>query len=133
MKIHSIGFGCLVLSFCVLAVGCGGQRKVATGNVTGVVTFEGKPVEVGVINFESDEGTGAGAEAEIVDGDFSFKSIPVGNYKVTVMPQLVDPQPGMVRPPDPQDIPHKYRTPKSSDLTAKITAGENSVSFDLKK
>ncbi len=115
--------------------GCGESAKgPPTGRVTGTVTFQGKPVDEGRINFESDP-PGYGAAADVKQGNFAVDGdVVVGNYKVTVTaPPPKPPVPGQTATiADPKDIPAKYRLTKTSDLVAKVQAGSNKLTFDLK-
>ena len=125
-----------VAGLALVLAGCGGGGSSAkpSGDVSGEVTFEGKPVQAGVVNFES-AASGAAAQAPIKDGSFNFANpVPVGQYKVTIAPPPeAPPVPGETRPPvNPKDIPAKYRTPAKSDLKAEVAAGQNKVKFELK-
>lgn len=75
--------GCL---FLMAAAGCGGADGVA---VSGAVTFQGQPVEDGMIQFISNDAAGAGrsAGAPIVDGKYAIArngGPPPGSYRVEV-------------------------------------------------
>lgn len=62
----------LVLGLCALGFGCG-EGKRATVNVSGTVTFKGKPVPQGFINFMPDFSAGNKGEVKgfpIVDGAY---------------------------------------------------------------
>src|SRR5688572_29821884 len=75
----------ILLALAVLATGCGPGPGVA---VSGAVTYQGKPVEDGMIQFiPSAETQGPTAGAEIKDGKYSIpaQSGPVpGSYRVEV-------------------------------------------------
>jgi hypothetical protein len=109
------------------------------GEVSGKVTFERKPVGEGRVTFLNVR-TGAGDEALLdSDGSYSINSpLPVGEYKVTVMPLIVrrqvdgkGPVVGEEKPAP--DIPPKYRTIGSTDLTATVKEGANEHNFSLSR
>ena len=116
-------------------LGCGGgTTSKPTASVSGTVTANGQPVKAGMVNFESDP-PGSAAQGELKDGKFTLNgSVFLGKYKVTVgPPKLAPPVPGQTAPlPDTKDIPKKYETTKTSDLTAEVKAGSNTFTFDLK-
>ena len=72
--------GLLPFLILVMAVGCHGNKPVYA-NVKGTVTFNGKPIEKGLITFAV-EGKPP-ATSDIVDGKFSGQAM-VGSNKVTV-------------------------------------------------
>jgi hypothetical protein len=115
--------------------GCGdGKPSQPVGTVSGKVQFSGKPVETGVVNFESLK-TGAAAQATISDGEFEVPvPVPLGQYKVTVSPPPeAPPVPGKkVPPPRAADIPVRYQTQKTSNLSAEVKEGSNEFTFELK-
>jgi hypothetical protein len=116
----------------LLGAGCGsGDRPVA---VRGTVTFQGRPVAEGTVQF-NDATTGRGAEAELrPDGSYEAL-LPAGEYTVVILPPLrfVVSRGG---PPDPQfkkvrDIPVKYRSTATSGLTAAVRADKAVHDFDM--
>lgn len=132
MRHHVWFVGCILMMGLNLS-GCNeGGQQVPTSKVMGTVTFQGSPVEDGRINFESDP-PGYGAAGEIKQGAFEIKDVPLASYKVTVTPPLPAPPVPGEKPADtdPADIPAKYRTPTTSDLTAEIQAGDNALTFEL--
>lgn len=129
------GMFCLLL-LGVLLTGCQPKEELPiTGLVSGNVTFNGKPVAAGVISFENKQ-DGVGATAKIADGKFTFDGgVSAGHYQVTVSPPQAEPPPLNAPPQAPQqynDIPAKYRSSSTSDLTVDIVEGENKVDFALK-
>jgi hypothetical protein len=130
-------FAGLVLAACLGLAGCRGGPP--PGRVSGKVTFEGKAVREGRVTF-LDSGTGAGGEALLTpEGTFTLPNpLPVGEYKVTVMPLVVrqkddprGPEVGVEKPAP--DIPPKYRTIGSTLLKATVVEGPNEVPLDMKR
>lgn len=68
--------------FGLLVSGC--QPAIETARVSGTVTINGKPVELGVIGFEPTDPAAASASAEIRGGQFTIES-PVGNRRISIM------------------------------------------------
>ncbi len=116
-------------------IGCsGGGKELPSGSVSGTVTYQGKPVVEGRVDFESDP-PGYGAGATIKDGQFAIEGgVVLGKYKVAIIPPPPPPpQPGVApTDTDPADIPEKYRSLTTSDLTAEIKDGKNELKFELK-
>lgn len=133
----------------VLAAGCGGPAGPQRAAVKGTVAFDGSPVEQGTIAFLPAEGTnGPSAGAEIRDGEFMLTAEDgpvVGEHRVEIRASRADGKPvangitGVSAGPSAAStdakmvmyIPPKYNA--KSELKEKIGAGENSLSFDLKK
>lgn len=133
------------------AIGCGSESGPPTVPATGVVTYEGNPVEGAMVVFapensgsesvlaaqaETDAtgafvmqtyvGTGSGGSEQD-----SFKSgLVPGDYLVSITKLEVVQD--MRRRPK-HLLPEKYSVPKSSGLSAKVEeAGENRFVFELK-
>jgi len=129
-----------VVTLLVSLSGCGGGKPtVPRGKVSGKITVGGQPLTAGTVNFDLKAG-GYGAAAKLDDsGSYSIPDgIPVGTYTVYVSPPEEMPVgPGETRPSRPKaavEIPVKYRSAPTSDLTAEVKAGENApFSFDLPK
>jgi hypothetical protein len=108
------------------------------GEVRGKVTFKGKPVKEGTVEFLNLDQGGA-AEAPIgPEGIYEVKGgLPVGEYVVIVTPpyHLVDTDPGKTPPsmmPKPApDIPLKFRSQDTTSLKAPVKEGNNEFDFDL--
>lgn len=111
-------------------VGCsGGTSGPAPSMVAGSVTLAGKALSDGTVSFSS-PGTGNGAIAKLgAEGKFVVSGgVVPGDYRVTVTPPT--PTPDNPTPPA-SDIPEKYRSETTSDLTCKITGGSNTLKFEL--
>jgi hypothetical protein len=115
---------------------CGGGPPM--GEVSGKVTFEGRPVAEGRVSFMNTT-AGTGGEGQLKDGAYTLSApLPPGDYKVMVTPLTVRQQDGGKGPvvgvekPAP-DIPPKYRTIGSTDLKATVKGGPNELNFDMKR
>jgi len=125
----------VVLAMGLLLSGCGGSSAVE-----GTVTFKGQPIEKGGISFVAKNGGGSApltVGEDIANGKFSVASdrgLKPGTYKVEIYgstkaaaPASADPD--MQSPASSNAIPEKYNA--ASELTAELTSGNNTVSFDL--
>jgi hypothetical protein len=117
------------------AAGCGGKGGAS---IEGSVTLDNEPVDGGVILFFP-PGKADAARADIVNGKYTVeagKGPPPGKYRVEIVwykktgKQVVSKN----DPPHKEDetipmIPKKYN--EQSTLSAEITAGTNTVNFNL--
>ena len=130
------------LVVCLYALtGCGGTHP--TANVSGNVTFQGKPITFGLITFQSEvkDVPNSVRSGEIRNGKFSVQEIPVGNTKIAVSSTQVDPKPGpsptgaQVMEPPPVGpyiaIPQKYNLAATSGLTFEVKNGPQTKDFAL--
>jgi len=80
----------LLVPFVLVTGGCSGGKK--KGDVTGTVNLDGKPLGIGRLRFILPSGKAAEEKsAEIKDGEFSVKGVPVGeNIKVTIDTKTVE-------------------------------------------
>jgi len=127
----------LMRSMLLLLAGCGGTSldRGPTGNVSGVITYEGTPVQAGTIFFE-DVTKGLGGHAKILDeGRFSTaQELPQGRYAVFVSPPLPDdPTARNQNSVETLDIPERYRSFQKSGLIVDVIAGQNQLNIELKK
>jgi hypothetical protein len=82
-------FRFLSLSLSLIAVvliglaGCGGSGA----SVSGTVTYNGKPVESGHINFYPVDGQGSPVGGPIEGGKYTVKNVPPGKHRVNVTSQ----------------------------------------------
>lgn len=128
------------VTFIVLAVGlasCGKTTDTPQGHVTGNVSFKGQPVTEGMV-FLLSKATGRSASANLAgDGHFVIKEgVNVGKYTVSIIPPVIESNPGNGPEPPPKEypnIPKKYRSDTTSDLFVEVVAGENEFSWDLKE
>jgi hypothetical protein len=118
-----------------LAGGCTkpGRQMVA---VRGAVTFQGRPVTAGCVQF-NDPLTGSAPTADLkADGTYDLKLLE-GSYAVCVTPALVnksspDGLPNWVYAAA-DDIPAKYRDGARSGFTAAVSAEATSFDFAMTK
>ena len=121
------------------AIGCGGQ-----GNVSGKVTYDGKPLVWGTVQFEGSDGIVKHGNIQ-PDGTYTVNGVATGEAKAAVSsinPSSSDFQPIQregrpPRPPRPEvkgwfPIPEKYDTPFKSGLTYPIKRGNNEIDIELK-
>jgi hypothetical protein len=129
-----VGLGLLAL----VAVGCQGK-----GDVSGKVTYKGKPLVFGTVQFEGRDGMLRQGNIE-TDGSYTVSGVATGEAKVAVSsrnPKSSDFIPiqregGPKLPPRPDypgwfPIPDKYETPYKSGLTYTIKRGENKINIEL--
>jgi hypothetical protein len=119
-----------------LASGCGPRY----GNVSGKVTYQGKPVTGGTITFH-DSHNGVASDAIQPDGSYSVNRVAAGQVRITVVPPLDIPfrpmQEAGGRPtspgstPRPVPLPPKYADPAQSGLTCEVQAGNQEHDVNL--
>ncbi len=122
--------------------GCGGSSGPQRANAAGKVTFDGQPVEQGAISFAPmGNTTGPSSGGEIIDGHYSIARAVgpvVGTHRVEIQAMRRTGRQIESGPPAPpgtmvdeveQFIPAKYNS--QSELTAEISAGKNTVHFEL--
>jgi hypothetical protein len=89
------GFGRVAPSLLLLCLaGCGGPQ---VGSVTGTVTWNGKPIERGLITFSPN--AGAPHPAAIIAGKYETGEIPTGEYKIMVILSEVPGAPPVTKQP----------------------------------
>lgn len=118
--------------------GCGSGRS-GTAIVRGKVTFNGKPVPNGTVNFIPDTGPSASGEIQ-ADGSYTLTTYKPGDgavpgtHKVTVvaMQDQTTRLPEERSPLPPPIVPVKYTSLATTDLTANVEDKENTINFDLK-
>lgn len=145
----------LVLLAALLGAGCGGASK---GNVSGTVTYQGKPLPHGSVNFLSDQNEVL-VSAAINEGKYTAFKVPAGPAKLTVStpPQpkskarpLSKKGPNWRKKPAPSGaepieekappqkrtastilIPAKYTDPNQSGLTYTVQPGDQVHNIEL--
>jgi len=131
-----------VLVFAASICGCGGGSGEPRGAVSGNVTMDGQPVELGQITFTPTGKTGTVTGAEIKGGKYSIPKVDgpvVGGHKVSIRAsKKTGQQIPAIPPADPKTmidvmveyIPTKYNF--ETTLTTDIKAGDNKdVNFAL--
>lgn len=131
---------CLWLLLLAIAVvtGCGPSRP-ETAEVSGRVTFQGKPVPEGRILFWPPSGRPAMAEIKS-DGTYELTTFDaedgavIGTHRVTIKATRT-----VFRNNDPSKavvewlVPQNYENIDKSPLTAEVSPGKNTINFDLTK
>ncbi len=127
------GFLAVILTF---ALGCGGaDERPPLKSVEGQVVFNNQPVTEGTVTFE-DAQTGSAATAELdAEGRYEL-NVPDGTYQVTIAPPMVEVSSDPNSPPeqkfkDVANIPNKYRSAQSTDLSATVSEEKTSHDFNL--
>jgi hypothetical protein len=128
----------LAASFWVLA-GCSrGDRPVA--RVSGVVTYNGKPLTTGTVMFVPIE-SGPPAYGKIEpDGRYKLSTYSSGDgavigkhaVMITALEQLTPEEAANPLRSPKLLIPMKYNDTKTSGLTAEVTSDDNMIDFPLK-
>ena len=129
--------GFLSLTLSVLT-GCGGGEAKTdvgpTGTVSGTVTLKGSPLSKGRINFTNTKGAVGGSGALGEGGAYQLdEPLPVGEYDIFVSFEF---SPDALKDGGTAEllksIPKKYRSAKTSKLTASVKEGENKFDYSLK-
>jgi hypothetical protein len=120
----------------LFVTGCTGGNGPPTHTVKGTVTFQGTPVEEGLITFE-DATQGRAGTSELGNGGAYRMELPDGNYAVCVAPPtIITPDtansPGGEEYKAVANIPEKYWNFASSNLSAQVSKSSPSHDFDLK-
>jgi hypothetical protein len=123
--------------------GCsGGSGDLAV--VEGKVTYNGKPVPNGTVNFLPANGDKPSATGEIQpDGSYSLQTYlgsrpsegaVIGKHKVVVvaMQDMSNRLPEERSPLPPPIVPVKYTSPATSDLEVQVESKKNTIDLDLK-
>ncbi len=148
-------FGMIALCVVLLAIGCG-SKKLKTEEVTGTVTFEGKPLPNANVNFTPEEGSkgvpGFGSTDEngvyklqALQGEADAGTVP-GKYLVSIVATEMVPTGKKITSYDENGkeikveetkpktlIPVRYGDFGKSGLTATVEAGGGTFNFDLTK
>jgi hypothetical protein len=129
--------------FVVSSVGCSSENRVATGTVTGVVTYNGDPLQIGSLLFVP-VGGGPTAEANIgTDGSFEMGTYDdddgavLGEHQVMITAFTAPGGSGL--PEDVIDgdgapvsiLPDFYGDLEKSGLKVDVKSGENNIDFVL--
>jgi hypothetical protein len=141
-------------------LGCAKKRALNAGSVSGTITYKGNPVNGALLRFYPVPGPDPEVPAVAADQQGKFTAtIPPGEYKIAVQgspgpPKGVSEGGGMVpKGMDPAkaeemrkrlagiqgdmpaatiSFPNKYKSQNTTDLTAKIVKGDNTLNLELK-
>lgn len=133
MNKNVVWFVGLFLAFPLL-VGCPGGSGLDLEPVTGTVTFDGKPVEEGRVQFREVGGEQRSFSGLIENGAYAIETAP-GAMRVEVRASRLIPgkfdesNPGEKEPMGEMYIPEKYNS--RSELTADVPAGGSAIDFAL--
>jgi hypothetical protein len=128
----------LVGAFFLCVLGCGDSRdphgRLA---ITGIVQFQGQPLDGGSIRFDALENNGLSAGSLIRDGKYLIpreQGLPPGTYRVTISALEPTPTPTGApgenpAPPAKERIPAKYN--QDSQVKVEIKA-DQAAKFDFK-
>jgi hypothetical protein len=132
-----------VIVAAVFALAVGGCGSPLDSSVTGTITMDGKPLELGngtcTVSFYPEAG-GPAAQARVApDGTYALKTgstqgIRSGKYTVTVVATGPSPKPAPGSPPMPGPLltPTRYGTKQRSDLRFTIEPGTNRIDIPMK-
>ncbi|OWK40888.1 hypothetical protein [Fimbriiglobus ruber] len=115
--------------------GCGGP---GTGDVSGTVAYDGKPVDLGSITFIPADGNGPTTGGTITGGKYAVANVPTGAAKVRINGAKVTGKKKMYDGPDSpvvttstEMLPAKYHD--ATELKFDVKAGSQTKDFDLAK
>ncbi|MCX7425341.1 MAG: hypothetical protein NTW96_06910 [Planctomycetia bacterium] len=127
----------------VFGLAVGGCGSSLDSSVTGTITMDGKPLDLGngtcTVSFYPEAG-GPAAQARVApDGTYALKTgstrgIRSGKYVVTVVATgpSREPPPGSPPMPGPLLTPTRYGTKQRSDLRFTIEPGTNRIDIPMK-
>ena len=128
------------LMFALLAFAAGGCGK-STGNVSGKVLYQGKPLPGGYVNFMSQGDKSVAKTSEIkADGSYAVSGLPVGPAKISVQGlekrRLAD-LPGQGGKDEKVEqkevyVPPQYGNTETSGLQYDVRPGSQSHDIELK-
>lgn len=131
--------GWMMMICAATLVGCGEgggkTRNEKMSKVAGVVTVDGKPVDAGMVSFTNPFNGFSGSGEIMLAGKFEITLIPVGDYRVAILPpapkEAIDPS---KVPKGADDIPMKYRNAQTSGLQVSVTeSGPLDLKLELTK
>jgi hypothetical protein len=136
----------LALALLGASAGCGSK-----GNVSGKVTFQGKPLPGGLVTFLPNQGEGIGGSSQInpKDGTYRVEGVSRGTMKVLVQPYTAPSMPpgmaGMkfdnvkdmssrsIIPEGAEEvqIDEKYHDPEKTPLSCPVKGGEQEFNITV--
>ena len=134
----SLRFNLVLVLVALIMAGCAGEEP-AGNPITGTVTFQGKPLDQGSIEFSPAAGQGTMSGAPITNGEYTIPAesgLEPGKYDVRISSveggAVVDPNepPGEPTTTAKERIPAEYNT--NTTLTAEVKdEGENKIDFTI--
>lgn len=124
----------LVVTLCI--AGCNTGDSLPTGNVSGIVKYNGKALNSGIVTF-SDSSGHSGASPIDAEGKYSVHNAPVGKTVVTVDVPASSTTAGAkdimnANKPAPVTIPAKYADKTKTDVKFDAKSGTQTFDIDLK-
>lgn len=116
----------------IACYGCGPEQQVDENRavVSGVVTFDGKPLPAGKMTFNSTTSPLATSISIKKEGRYQTDRVPIGNNLVSIETESLQ----FGSPHLYVKIPAKYADPGLSGLTVDVKPGANeNVNFELQK
>ncbi len=140
VPIKALGILSLTTMALLAAGGCDGKK---TGNLSGKVTFQDKPLPGGYLNIYSigaDGKISAQKSAAIGEnGDYSVRGVPIGEAKITVQAPPGELEPNMSekggmpkRGKPPIEVPPGYTTLETTQLKHNVTLGDQKYDVSMK-
>jgi len=126
-----------VISACLLVVG--GCGESGGPSLTGSVTYNGAPVENGLITFEAVNG-GTSFGAGVSDGKYIAKKVYTGQFKVTVQanPNIVVPKTredferqNRISPSQPESFDYIPEDAEGNGQTVEVKLGDQTLDFAI--
>lgn len=124
---HIVAIVAALVSIGVAGCGPAHQTDPNRAVVSGVVTYNGKPLPAGTVSFETTDPPMASSALISEGGKYTTDRVPIGACKVSVSTASVQ----YGNPSAYVAIPQKYEDAATSGLTAEIKPGENEKNFDL--
>jgi hypothetical protein len=125
--------GAAGVALLLLLAGCGGGAD--TGEVSGAVQLDGKPVEAGAITFSPVDGKSPTSGCEIKGGRYTAR-VPIGRMKVAInVPKVVGKKKVYNTPDSPEmpvtaeALPPRYN--QKTELELDVKSGSNPKDWDL--
>ena len=131
--IFGLGFALVGLA---LSAGCEGPPP-PPNIVSGTVTLDGKVLNWGTVEFHGPEKQIKRAQIQ-TDGSYSVRNPELGDIRVVVKAGIppkgaAGGGPASTMKLEKIDIPEKYSDPEKTECRIKVTAGQTTQNFDMKK
>ena len=119
----------LLLGLTLVLAGCGGgESKLPTTTVDGLVTLDGAPIPTGEIQFFPADGGHGPDSTTITDGVYSLP-VTLGPKRVVILGYTPTGPVFDGKPGNEQVVPARYN--EKSELTAEVTADTGDLPFEL--